>query len=131
MFVFLILILILFIIFSNISSSNQYLRSYLLPTITLLSFIATIFFWIFLFIDGEEFFVVGTMISTAVYFVCLNILFSTEFFKVAKTKGYHNKKFFWYSVLFGMIGFLLIIALPAKTKEENTKIDAFDESMID
>lgn len=34
------------------------------------------------------------------------------FFEVAEEKGYHSKKYFWICFWLGVIGYLLVIALP-------------------
>lgn len=34
------------------------------------------------------------------------------FFEVAEEKGYHSKKYFWICFWLGLIGYLLVIALP-------------------
>ena len=39
-------------------------------------------------------------------------LISKEFYKVAQEKGYSEKKYLWLPFLLGMIGYLLVIALP-------------------
>lgn len=44
--------------------------------------------------------------------VTVQYVLSVEFFDVALLKGYKEKKYFWYGFLFGIVGFLLIIALP-------------------
>lgn len=46
-----------------------------------------------------------------------------EFFKVAEMKGYHERKYFWIPFFFGIAGYLLIIALPDRTKVVEHKID--------
>ena len=39
-------------------------------------------------------------------------LIAKEFYKVAQAKGYSEKKYLWLPFLLGIIGFLLVIALP-------------------
>ncbi len=39
-------------------------------------------------------------------------LIAQEFYKVAQAKGYSEKKYLWLPFLLGIIGFLLVIALP-------------------
>lgn len=38
------------------------------------------------------------------------------FFEVAEEKGYHSKKYFWICFWLGVIGYLLVIALPDRGK---------------
>ena len=49
-------------------------------------------------------------------FITLDILLANEFFSIAKQKGYNDKKYFLYCLLCGIAGYLLVIALPPKTK---------------
>lgn len=45
---------------------------------------------------------------------------ANEFYGVACTKGYTEKKYFWICFWLGFAGYLLVIALPAKhNKAEN------------
>ncbi len=49
--------------------------------------------------------------------VCALILWITyliakEFYKVAQAKGYSEKKYLWLPFLLGVIGYLLVVALP-------------------
>lgn len=39
---------------------------------------------------------------------------ASEFASIARDKGYNNSKYFWYTLFFGIIGMLMIIALPNK-----------------
>ncbi len=41
---------------------------------------------------------------------------SDEFFKIAVAKGYNDRKYFWFCFFLTFAGFLLVIALPDKTK---------------
>lgn len=43
---------------------------------------------------------------------------SEEFYNLAEQKGYSDRKYFWYGFIFNLAGFLLIIALPDKTKTD-------------
>lgn len=51
----------------------------------------------------------------ALAFLCL---IAKEFANVAKEKGYSQKKYFWYSFLLGIIGYLLVVALPDRGKKQ-------------
>ena len=55
--------------------------------------------------------------------VCLSINFiiADAFYDSAQEKGYDSKKYFWYSFLFGLVGYLLVISLPDKTATTITK----------
>lgn len=39
-------------------------------------------------------------------------LIAKEFYKAAQAKGYSEKKYLWLCFLLGVIGYLLVIALP-------------------
>ena len=39
-------------------------------------------------------------------------LVAKEFYKVAQAKGHPQKKYFWMCFLLGVVGYLLVIALP-------------------
>ena len=39
-------------------------------------------------------------------------LIAKEFYVIALSKGHNHPKYFWYCFLFGIAGYLLIIALP-------------------
>lgn len=39
-------------------------------------------------------------------------LFSREFYRIAVHKGFEEKKYLWLTFWFGLIGILLVIALP-------------------
>ena len=39
-------------------------------------------------------------------------LIAKEFYAAALAKGYSDKKYFWFCFLLGMVGYLLVIALP-------------------
>lgn len=65
-----------------------------------------------------------TILILSIIAVVLAIQFfiATEFYKVAKEKGYDSKKYLWIPFLFGIVGYLLVIALPNKNKSEGTII---------
>lgn len=45
-------------------------------------------------------------------FLVIDILISLEFHKVAIEKGYSRMKYFWMCFFLGIVGYLLVIALP-------------------
>lgn len=49
-----------------------------------------------------------------VFVLVVNVIMATEFQEIAKEKGYPQSKYFWYVFLFGIVGCLLVIALPNK-----------------
>ena len=89
-------------------------RKQILALLTLAACIATLIFGFMLITDGEEMFVIGTVISSAILLLCVDGLLAAEFFEIANFKGYDDQKYFWYAFLFGIPGFLLIMAIPTK-----------------
>lgn len=45
----------------------------------------------------------------------ISYIFANEFFAIATKKGYNDSKYFWYCFLFGIAGYLMVVALPQKT----------------
>lgn len=56
------------------------------------------------------------IIPIIILILIINIVFANEFRSVARDKGYDSIKYFWYVFIFGIIGMLLVIALPNKNK---------------
>ena len=42
------------------------------------------------------------------------------FYEIACMKGFHDKCYFWLPFLFGIVGYLLVVALPDRNKESST-----------
>lgn len=51
--------------------------------------------------------------------IVISLILANEFYSIAKIKGYTQAKYFWYCFLFGIFGYLLIIALPNRIKNLN------------
>ena len=64
--------------------------------------------------DTFEFGVFLTCLGGAIAAIALDYLIAKEFEFIATEKGYNGKRYFWYSFLTGMLGYLLVIALPNK-----------------
>lgn len=56
------------------------------------------------------------VILVAAFALLLDWILANEFFGVATAKGYNKKKYLWYCFFFGLIGYLLVVAL----KDKNT-----------
>lgn len=54
-----------------------------------------------------------------VIYICLNRLIANEFYEVAAAKGHSERKYFWYCFFFGIVGYLMVIALQNKVTPEN------------
>ena len=50
-------------------------------------------------------------------------LVAKEFYVAAKAKGYYEKKYLWICFLLGVIGYLLVIALPDRGNVQQTTSD--------
>lgn len=53
----------------------------------------------------------------AVVLLIADYFIATQFSEIAEMKGYYDRKYFWYTFLFGIAGMLMVIALPMKNKE--------------
>ena len=64
--------------------------------------------------DYDSFYVCSSImiICGMVVILSLNAVIACEFLEVANNKGYYSIKYFWYCFLFGIVGWLLVIALP-------------------
>ena len=55
----------------------------------------------------------------AILLIIVDYVIANRFYQIAKEKGFYDRAYFWYSFLFGLVGFLMVIALPDhKTKAE-------------
>ena len=46
-----------------------------------------------------------------------------EFYKLAEDKGYHGRKYFWWAFLLPVVGFLLIVAMPDRGREQRAVVN--------
>lgn len=67
--------------------------------------------------------VAGIVMIVAFLVLVLIVAFITanEFQEVANEKGYNSSKYFWYVFLLGIVGCLLVIALPDRKHNCETK----------
>ena len=54
----------------------------------------------------------------------IDYLIAREFYFAAREKGYSGKKYLWICFFLGMVGYLLVIALPNRA---SAKVEATDE----
>lgn len=47
------------------------------------------------------------------FVIGVDYILADEFYKIAKVKGYSQRRYFWFSFFFPPMGYLLVIALPA------------------
>lgn len=58
----------------------------------------------------------------------ISYLIANEFYQIAIMKGFNESKYLWISFFLGMIGYLLVIALPDKSiKSEKVSVDEIPE----
>ncbi|MDY5818310.1 MAG: hypothetical protein SPK26_09820 [Treponema sp.] len=50
----------------------------------------------------------------------VDVIVTLEFNEIAHMKGYNEKKYFWYCLLLGFFGYLIVMALPIKTDITST-----------
>ncbi len=61
-------------------------------------------------------------IAMAAVSLAVNILISNEFKQIANYKGYEEPKIFWYCFLFGLVGYLMVIALPDRERRSTPAV---------
>ncbi len=73
------------------------------------------------------------IIALIILSLAISYLIAEEFMEISRKKGYSDKKYFWYCFLFGIVGYLMVIALPmsenstancAETSEEHSMEDS-------
>ena len=61
------------------------------------------------------------ILTGAVVYLLISWAIATEFHIIAQEKGYSERKYLWYCFLFGIIGYLMVIALPDRGKRYVTR----------
>ena len=79
------------------------------------SFAFSIISWFMCFEESSDFLVIAIILSVISLFD-IRYIICKEFYAAAVQKGYEGKKYFWYGFFFGLVGYLLVIALPDKKK---------------
>lgn len=64
------------------------------------------------------------IVVASVLALWINYLIAKEFYFAAREKGYSGKKYLWICFFLGMVGYLLVIALPNRA---SVKVEANDE----
>lgn len=62
------------------------------------------------------FYIIGIIIA-----LIIDYLIAKKFEDIAEMKGHIGSPYFWYTFIFGLIGMLMVIALPVKEKENSYK----------
>ena len=55
---------------------------------------------------------IAIIVLGSIIVLYINYAIANEFQIAAKDKGYPERKYFWYCFFFGIIGYLMVIALP-------------------
>lgn len=63
-------------------------------------------------IDDDGFLIAGCSIMGVAVVLWINYALSTYFYYVATEKGYYEACYLWIPFLFGLIGYVLVVALP-------------------
>ncbi|MBR5308483.1 MAG: hypothetical protein IKU43_06915 [Clostridia bacterium] len=56
-------------------------------------------------------------LAGAIFTLAIDYLIAKEFEFIAIEKGYEGRRYFWYSFILGLLGYLMVIALPYKKKD--------------
>lgn len=71
------------------------------------------------------------VVAVALY---IDYLIANEFYNIARQKGYETKKYFWFCFWLGIVGYLMVIALPnlkanvpVKEEKPDTEITQIEE----
>lgn len=59
--------------------------------------------------------------------IVLSYFIAKWFFEAAKEKGYHNKKYFWICFWLGLVGWILVCALPDRRNVSHVQLDDLPE----
>lgn len=50
--------------------------------------------------------------------VIINYFVAKQFSNIAEMKGHKDNKYFWYTFILGIVGMLMVVALPNDSKKE-------------
>ena len=53
----------------------------------------------------------------------IDYVIARRFADIAEMKGHEGNTYFWFTFLLGVVGMLMVIALPVETKDENHKTE--------
>lgn len=57
----------------------------------------------------------------AVVVLILNYVIAIQFSDIAEMKGHNGTKYFWFTFIFGVVGMLMVVALPTVTVNRENK----------
>lgn len=93
-------------------------------------YICSVFLFVGLCILADERYSWVLFLSGTIFLV-VDLIMTYEFGEIAKMKGYREEKYLWYTFFFSLFGALLIIALPARSEQNNEVIIPKEESLFD
>jgi len=59
--------------------------------------------------------------------IVISYFIAKEFYKAALMKGWNSKKYFWIPFLLGLVGYLLVIALPDRGGVQHMSVMISDD----
>lgn len=71
------------------------------------------------------------LLLVAVVALCLAWYLANQFYKVAEEKGFTDRKYLWICFWLGVIGYLLVIALPDRGNRNNSITPAISDELPD
>ena len=67
------------------------------------------------------------IILGSIAFIILHCCICSAFHKIAQMKGHYGKSYFWWTFFTGLIGMMMVIALPDRSGAEKSDVSHDDE----
>lgn len=61
---------------------------------------------------------IALIIISALVLIAILCIIASEFSAIAQEKGFNSKRYFWYVLLFGLFGAIMVVALPDRNSEK-------------
>lgn len=71
---------------------------------------------------------IGIFIVIFLIILAIQYVTAKKFLEIAYMKGYDDSSYFWYCFLFGIAGYLMVVALPNRNARVSIKTDNKQES---
>lgn len=97
----------------------------IVKVVAIVAFIFTVIF-LLMAIDDDDF-LIGLVFTGSILVLCVQAIIANEFYEIARQKGHDDMKFFWYSFIFGAIGYFMVIALPDRNATSHHIADELPE----
>lgn len=72
---------------------------------------------------------VALIILGALVLVAILCIIASEFSAIAQEKGFNSKRYFWYVLLFGIFGAIMVVALPDRNSEKSNQTNYINNSV--